>query len=223
MTEQENIDKIKQLTKQLMAEKNEHAIAQVVIESLRLDNESLSAKVRIRDENLSSLRLDNESLSAKVRIRDQDLSWKDKEIEANALEMVRLCERVGAGAPAREKELQSELQRSQRARNELRMEFEGLRDQYAASDKFKIFFQLVAEHDTPEMQSLTPEQFEKNVKRFFEMVRDQYPDDRQKCLDRGRMAWKWMALTQHPDKNPNDTFATEKFKVFNEAYEQFKE
>jgi hypothetical protein len=224
MSDPENIDKIKQLTRKLMAEKNEHAIAQGVIESLRLDNESL--------------RLDNESLSAKVLIRDQDLGWKNAEIGANALEMVRLCERISsleiaqpaagatppaAGASEREKELQSALKDSQDHRNELRLEFEGLLDQYEKSDKFKIFFQLVAEHDTPEMQSLTPDQFEKHVKRFFEMVRRQDPDDRQKGLDRGRMAWKWMSLTQHPDKNPNDPFATENFKAFNKAYQQFKE
>jgi hypothetical protein len=81
----------------------------------------------------------------------------------------------------------------------------------------------VAEHDTPEIHSLTPDQFDKNVKRFFKMMSDQYPGDKQKCLDRGRMAWKWMALTQHPDKNSNDPCATEKFKAFNRAYEQFKE
>ena len=80
----------------------------------------------------------------------------------------------------------------------------------------------MAEHDTPEMQALTLDQFEKDVKRFFEMVRAQDPDDRQKRLDRGRMAWRWMALTQHPDKNPNDSFAGEKFKAFNKAYQQFK-
>jgi hypothetical protein len=213
MSDPENIDKIKQLTRQLMAEKNEHAIAQGVIESLRLENEGLKTK---------------------VRVRSQELVFRSEEIEANSLEMVRLCERIyaleitgatppAAGASEREKELQSELQMSQRARNELRMEFEAMRDQYAASDKFKIFFQLVAEHDTPEMQSLTPDQFEKHVKRFFEMVRDQDPDDRQKCLDRGRMARKWMALTQHPDKNQNDPCATEKFKAFNRAYDKFKE
>jgi hypothetical protein len=81
----------------------------------------------------------------------------------------------------------------------------------------------VVQHDTHEMQSLTLDQFEKNVKRFVEMVRDQYPDDRQKCLDHGRMAWKWMALTQHPDKNRNVPCVTDKFKAFNKAYEQFKE
>jgi hypothetical protein len=48
MSEQENIDKIKQLTKQLMAEKNEHAIAQGVVESLKITNESLKTKVRVR-------------------------------------------------------------------------------------------------------------------------------------------------------------------------------
>ena len=35
------------------------------------------------------------------------------------------------------------------------MKFEEMRDLYEKSDKYKIFFELMAERDTPEMQSLT--------------------------------------------------------------------
>jgi hypothetical protein len=52
--------------------------------------------------------------------------------------MVRLCERISSleiaqsavGASERDKELESALKDSQDHRNELRMEFEGLLDQY---------------------------------------------------------------------------------------------
>jgi hypothetical protein len=120
------------------------------------------------------------------------------------------------------KELESELKNSQLARNELRMQFEEMRDLYEKSDKYKIFFELMAERDTPEMQSLTVDQFEKRNKRFFDMMSDQYPDDRLKCLDHGRMTWKCLCLTQPPDKNLNDPCATDKFKVVNGTYNKFK-
>jgi len=80
----------------------------------------------------------------------------------------------------------------------------------------------MAERDTPEMQSLTVDQFEKKIKRFFDVMSDEYPDDRQKCLDHGRMAWKCLCLTQHPDKNLNDPCATDKFKVVNGTYNKFR-
>jgi hypothetical protein len=125
-------------------------------------------------------------------------------------------------ATQREKELEAELKISQLARNELQKEFEKMQKLHEKTDKYKIFFELMAERDTPEIQSLTVDQFDKQIKRFFKMMSDQYPDDRQKCLDHGRKAWKCLCLTQHPDKNSNDTGADEKFKAFNQAYENFK-
>jgi hypothetical protein len=213
MSDPENIDKIKQLTRQLMAEKNEHKLAQGVIESLRLDNESLSAK---------------------VLVRDQKLSWRNAEIEANALEMVRLCERIyeleisgapppAAGASEREKELQSELNISQRARNELRMEFEAMRDRHEETQNRAFFFQIMFEFDTAETKSLTVEQFDKKIQRFFTRFKGMYPEDKQKSSDEAKRAWKLALTCVHPDKNSNDPFAGEKVKALNKAYEQFKE
>ena len=124
-------------------------------------------------------------------------------------------------ATQREKELEAELKISQLARNELRIEFEEMRDRYEKSDKYEIFFQLMTQHDTDEIKSLTADQFDKKIKRFFKMMSDQYPDGKQQCLDHGRKSWKWLSLTQHPDKNSNDPCAGEKFKAFNQAYENF--
>ena len=202
MSEQKYKDEIEQLTNQLKTEKKE-----------------------------------NESLKTKIRVRGQELGFRSDEISAYTIEMVRMSERIreleitkptsGAAEPAsdateRVKELESELKNSQLARNELRMEFEEMRDLYEKSDKYKIFFELMAERDTPEMQSLTVDQFEKRIKRFFDVMSDQYPDDRQKCLDHGRMAWKCLILTQHPDKNLNDPCAGHKFDAVNGTYNKFK-
>ncbi len=209
MSDPENIDKIKQLTRQLMAEKNEHKLAQGVIESLRLDNESLSAK---------------------VRIRGQELRWKNEEIEANSLEMVRMCERIheleisgapppAAGASEREKELESALQISQRARNELRMEFEAMRDGHEETQIRAFFFQIMFEFDTAE----TVEQFDKKIQRFFTRFKDMYPEDKQKSSDEAKRAWKLALTCVHPDKNSNDPFAGEKVKALNKAYYKLKE
>jgi hypothetical protein len=148
MSEQEYKDKIKQLTKELMAEKNEHAIAKGVIESLKITNERLKTK---------------------VRVRGQELMFRSEEIEANAIEMVRICERIyaleiaqpapGATEPApgptnRVNELESELFISQIARNELRMEFEEMRDRYEQSQIRAFFFQIMFEYDTTEIKAL---------------------------------------------------------------------
>ena len=119
------------------------------------------------------------------------------------------------------KELESELKNSQLARNELRMQFEEMRDLYEKSDKYKIFFQLMTERDTPEMQSLTVDQFDKKIKRFFKMLSGLYPLDNQKRLDEGKRAWKLSMIYVHPYKNSNDPCAGEKFKAFNQAYENF--
>jgi hypothetical protein len=167
----------------------------------------------------------NESLKTKIRVRGQELGFQSEELVANAIEMVRMTERIHeleiTNATQREKELEAELKISQLARNELRIEFEEMRDRYEKSDKYKIFFQFMTEYDNPEIKSLTEVQFDKKIKRFFKMMSDQYPDDKQKCLDHGRKAWKCLCLTQHPDKNSNDTGADEKFKAFNQAYENF--
>jgi hypothetical protein len=184
-----------------MAEKNEHAIAQGVIESLRL--------------------LDDESLKTKVRVRGQELVFRSEEIEANALEMVRLCERIGelgiapsaAGVSEREKELESELKMSQLVRNELRMEFEEMRDRHEESQISAFFFQIMFEFDTAETKSLTVEQFDKKIQGFFTRFNDLYPLDKQKSSDEAKRVWKLVMICVHPYKNSNDPFAGEKFKA----------
>ena len=98
-----------------------------------------------------------------------------------------------------------------------------MRDRYEKTDKYKIFFELMTEHDTPEIKSLTKDQFDKKIKRFFKMLSDQYPDDKQKCLDHGKRAGKLLMTRIHPDKNRHDRRAGEKFTAFNEAFENFKE
>ena len=96
-----------------------------------------------------------------------------------------------------------------------------MRGRYEKSDKYKIFFQLMTDHDTPEIKSLTKDQFDKKIKRFFKMLSDLYPDDRQKCLDHGKRAGKLLMTRIHPDKNSSDPCAGEKFVAFNQAYENF--
>jgi septal ring factor EnvC (AmiA/AmiB activator) len=166
-------------------------------------------------------------LEKEIRMKNTTISNYDQHVQANAGKMLQLSERIIerelTGTTQREKELEAELKISQLARNELRMEFEEMRDRYEKSDKYKIFFQLMTEFDTPEIKSLTLDQFDKKINRFFKMLSDQYPDpdDKQKCLDHGRKAFKCLSLTQHPDKNSNDPCAGEKFRVFNEAYANF--
>ena len=211
MSEQKYKDEIEKLTKQLKDAENEHQFTRGVIQSLELMNESLKHI--------------NESLETKVRVRGQELVWHSDEISAYTIEMVRMTQRIReleiTNATQREKELEDALNISQLARNDLRIEFEKMRDLYEKTDKYKIFSQLMTEYDNPEIKSLTEEQFDTKIKRFFKMMSDQYPDDKQQCLDHGRKAWKWLSLTLHPDKNSNDPCATEKFKAFNQAYENF--
>ena len=126
-------------------------------------------------------------------------------------------------ATERVKELEAELKTSQLARNELRQEFEVMRDLYEKSKPLEIFFKLQVAYDTPEMQSLTVEQFDKKIKGFFNMISDQYPDDNEKRLEHGKRAHKLLCLTQHPDKNSNDPWATDKFKALHAAYQKFAE
>ena len=213
MSEQKYKDEIEKLTKQLKDAEDEHEFTQGVIQSLELTNKSL--------------KVTNEELTTKVRVRGQELQWHSEGLLANAIEMIRMTERIReleiTNATQREKELEDELKISQLARNELRIEFEDMRDRYEKSDKYKIFFELMTEFDTPEIKSLTLDQFDKKIKRFFKMLSDQYPDpdDKQKCLDHGMKAYKCLSLKQHPDKNSNDPCAGEKFRVFKEAYENF--
>ena len=176
---------------------------------------------------IDSLKRINESLKTKIRVRGQELGFRSEEL-ANAIEMVRMSERIRelevTNATQREKELEAELKSSQLARNELRMEFEEMRDLFEESQIRAFFFQLMTEHDTPEIQSLTEDQFDTKIKRFFKMMSDQYPDpdDKKKCLAHGKEARRWLSLSQHPDKNSNDPCAKAKFQKFLEAYANFK-
>ena len=88
-------------------------------------------------------------------------------------------------ATERVKELEAELKTSQLARNELRQEFEVMRDQNEKRNSFEFFFQLQVAYATPEIQSLTVDQFDKKIKGFFKMISDQYPDDNEKRLEHG--------------------------------------
>ena len=126
-------------------------------------------------------------------------------------------------ATERVKELEAELKTSQLARNELRQEFEEMRDLYEKSKPLEIFFKLQVAYDTPEMQSLTVEQVDKKIKGFFNMISEQYPDDNEKRLEHGKRAWKCLCLTQHPDKNLNDPCANDKCTALNAAYQKFAE
>ena len=65
------------------------------------------------------------------------------------------------------------------------------------------------------------DQFDKKIKSFFKMIGDLYPLEKQKRLDEGKRAWKVSMVCIHPDKNSNDPCAGEKFKAFNQAYENF--
>ena len=212
MSEQKYKDEIEKLTKQLKDAEDEHEFTQGVIQSLELTNESL--------------KVTNEELTIKVRVRGQELQWHSEGLLANAIEMIRMTERIReleiTNATQREKELEAELEISQLARNELRIEFEDMRDRYEKSDKYKIFFQLMTEYDTPEIKSLTKDQFDKKIKCFFKLMSDQYPDDKQKCLDHGKRAGKLLMTRIHPDKNRNDPCAGEKFTAFKEALENFE-
>lgn len=203
MSEQKYKDEIEQLTNQLKTEKKE-----------------------------------NESLKTKIRVRGQELGFRSEELLANAIEMVRMSERIreleinkptsgaaeaASDATERVKELESELKTSQLARNELRQEFEEMRDLYEKSKPLEFFFQLQVAYDTPEMQSLTVEQFDKKIKCFFNMISDQCPDDNEKRLEHGRRVWKLLCVTQHPDKNRNDPCAGPKFTALRAAYQKFAE
>jgi hypothetical protein len=116
--------------------------------------------------------------------------FRSEEIEANALEMVRMCERIYAleiaqpapGPTDRVNELESELFIPQLARNELRMEFAEMHDRYEESQIRAFFFQIMFEYDTTEIKSLTVEQFQKKIQRFFTRFNDMYPHDKQKHL-----------------------------------------
>ena len=163
----------------------------------------------------------NESLKTKIRVRGQELGFRSEELVANAIEMVRMTERIRdleiTHATEREKELESELKISQLARNELQKEFENIQSLYEESQIRAFFFQITFEFDT----TLTVDQFDKKIKRFFKMLSDLYPLDNQKRLDEGKRAWKLSMIYIHPDKNSNDPCAGEKFKAFNQAYENF--
>jgi septal ring factor EnvC (AmiA/AmiB activator) len=213
MSEQENLAHIEKLTKQLAHMTSERNLHQTL---------HLSLECAVKD------------LEKEIRMQKTTISNYDQHVQANALKMLQLSERIceleisgapppAAGASEREKELQSELQISQRARNELHMEFEAMRDRHEESQIRAFFFQIMFEFDTTETKSLTVEQFDKKIKCFFTRFKDMYPEDKQKSSDEAKRAWKFAMTRIHPDKNPNDTFAGEKFKVFNAAYQQFKE
>jgi hypothetical protein len=174
-----------------MAEKNEHAIAKGVIESLKVTNKRLKTK---------------------VRVRGQELMFRSEDIEANAIEMVRMCERIyaleiaqpapGATEPApgptnRVNELESELFISQLARNELRMEFVRAR------------------------QERTPYGVRRNAigTKRVRSVHSSSKSCSNTTLPRSRLSMLYV----HPDKNSNDPCADDKFKALNTAHEQFKE
>jgi len=175
---------------------------------------------------LKTEKKENESLKTKIRVRGQELVWRGEESLANAIEMVRMTERIRElemNKPEPVKELESELKKSQLARNELRVESEEMRDLYEKSKPLEIFFKLQVAYDTPEMQSLTVEQFDKKIKGFFNMISEQCPEDNEKRLEHGKRAYKPLCLTQHPDKNFNDPWATDKFKALHAAYKKFAE
>ena len=175
---------------------------------------------------LKTEKKENESLKTKIRVRGQELGFRSEELLANAIEMVRMSERIRElemNKPEPVKELESELKNSQLVRNELRKEFDEMRDLYEKSKPLEFFFQLQVAYDTPEMQSLTVEQFDKKIKGFFNMISDQYPDDNEKRLEHGRRALKLLCVKQHPDKNSNDPWATDKFKALHAAYQKFAE
>ncbi len=167
-----------------------------------------------------------EELKTKIRVREQELGFRSDELLANAIEMVRMSERIReleiTNATQREKELEDALNISQRARNDLHMEFEEMRDRHEETQIRAFFFQIMFEAHTAETKSLTVEQFDKKIQRFFTRFKDMYPEDRQKSSDEAKRAWRLAMVCVHPDKNSNDPFAGEKFKAFNKAYEQFK-
>ena len=171
----------------------------------------------------------NESLKTKIRVRGQELGFRSEELLANALKMIQMSERItdleitqhASGATQREKELESELTISQQRRNELQKEFEEIQTLYEESQIRVFFFQITFESDTTQIKSLTVDQFDKKIKRLFKMLSDLYPLDNQKRLDEGKRVWKLSMIYIHPDKNSNDPCAGEKFKAFNQAYENF--
>ena len=166
-------------------------------------------------------------LEKEIRMKNTTISNYDQHVQANAGKMLQLSERILeleiTGDTQREKELEAELEISQQRRSELRMEFERIENLYADSQIRAFFFQIMFEFDTAEIKSLTVDQFDKKIKRFFKMLSDLYPDpdDNQKRLDEGKRAWKLSMLYVHPDKNSNDPCAGAKFRVFNQAYENF--
>ena len=161
-------------------------------------------------------------LEKDIRMKTTTISNYDQHVQANAGKMLQLSERIIeleiTGTTQREKELEAELKISQLARNELRMEFEEMQHLHEKSQNRAFFFQIMFEFDTAEIKSLTVDQFDKKIKRFFEMLSDLYPLDNQKRLDEGKRAWKLSMIYVHPDKNSNDPCAGAKFQVFNEAY-----
>ena len=165
-------------------------------------------------------------LEKEIRMQKTTISNYDQHVQANAGKILQLSERICeleiTGPTQREKELEAELKISQLARNELRIEFEKMQKLHEESQIRAFFFQFMFEFDTPDIKSLTVDQFDKKIKRFFKMIGDLYPLDNQKRLDEGKRAWKVSMVCIHPDKNWNDPYADEKFKAFNQAYENFK-
>ena len=215
MSEQENKTKIENLTQQL-------AKANQRYEHMKRECDFLKALHMSSESNVKEL-------EKEIRIKKSEISNCHQHVQANALKMLQMSERItelelaqpASATSQREKELDSELKKSQDQRRELQTEFEEMRGRYEKSDKYKTFFQLMTEHDTPEIKSLTKDQFDKKIKRFFKMLSDLYPLDNQKRLDEGKRAWKLSMIYIHPDKNSNDPCAGEKFKAFNQAYENF--
>jgi chromosome segregation ATPase len=215
MSEQENKTKIENLTKQLVKANSSYEHMKRECDFLKTLH--MSSECNVKD------------LEKEIRIKKSEISNCHQHVQANALKMLQMSERItelelaqpASGATEREKELDSELKKSQDQRRDLQTEFEEMRGRYEKSDKYKTFFQLMTEHDTPEIKSLTVDQFDKKIKRFFKMLSDLYPDDKQKCLDHGKRVGKLLMTRIHPDKNSSDPRADEKFVAFNQAYENF--
>jgi hypothetical protein len=212
MSDQKYKDEIEKLTKQVAHMMNERNLHQTV---------NLSLECKVKD------------LQKEIRMQKTTISNYDQHVQVNAGKMLQMSERIceleitGATQPAsgpteREKELEAELKISQLVRNELRMEFEKIHHLHEESQIRSFFFQIMFEFDTAEIKSLTKDQFDKKIKRFFKMLSDLYPLDNpldnQKHLDEGKRTWKLSMIYVHPDKNSNDPCAGAKFQVFNEAY-----
>jgi hypothetical protein len=208
MSEQEHLAKIEKLTKQLAHMTSERNLHQTL---------HLSLECNVKD------------LEKEIRMQKTTISNYDQHVQANALKMLQLSERIcelettqpAPGATERIGELESELKISQHRRSELRTEVERIENLYADSQIRAFFFQIMFEYDTTEIKSLTVAQFDTKIQRFFKMLSDLHPLDNQKRLDEGKRAWKLAMIYIHPDKNSNDPCANDKFKVFNQAYENF--